>query len=119
MIDRCKESNVDHKSRYFDRGIKVCDRWSGDFGFDNFLADMGPRPSAGHTIDRINNDGGYYKENCRWADNITQQRNRCDNKLVEIDGITACVAEHAQRIGITQYTLYQRMKNGWPTERLS
>lgn len=117
MCERCRVPIEDNRHHYFDRGITVCDRWKCDFGFDNFLADMGPCPD-GHTIDRIDNDQGYYKENCRWADPHTQQRNRGNNKWVTISGIYACVADHADRIGITQATLYQRMKAGWTDDRI-
>lgn len=58
---------------YKSRGIKVCDRWS---SYENFLADMGERPGKEFTLDRINNDLGYYPENCRWADWSTQLKNR-------------------------------------------
>jgi hypothetical protein len=72
MLDRClNESNRSYKN-YGARGIGVCDRWR---HFDNFLADMGPRPH-GLTLERINNDLGYSPDNCKWATRIEQQRNR-------------------------------------------
>lgn len=75
MKQRC--SNPRHKAyRYYGgRGIQICDRWLGEHGFANFLADMGERPE-GHSIDRINNDGNYEPGNCRWATATIQGANK-------------------------------------------
>jgi hypothetical protein len=73
MIHRCTNSNWKHYKDYGGRGIKVCDRW---MKFDNFYIDMGPRPSDGHSLDRINNDGNYEPGNCRWATQSVQSANK-------------------------------------------
>lgn len=72
MYTRSTNPNRKQSKDYVLRGITMCDRW---FDFENFLADMGERPD-GMSIDRINNDLGYYKENCRWADSKTQNNNK-------------------------------------------
>jgi len=80
MHDRCRRKANKCYRHYGARGITVCDRWSGDTGFENFLADMGTRP-AGLSLDRIDNERGYSPENCRWATSTQQTRNTRRTKL--------------------------------------
>lgn len=74
MKQRCSNPNADNYSYYGGRGIKVCDRWFNSF--ENFLDDIGQRPSMKHSIDRINNDGNYEPSNCRWATKSEQRKNQ-------------------------------------------
>jgi hypothetical protein len=76
MIARCTKPSATGYANYGGRGIKVCDRWQGPDGLANYIADMWPRPSDGHTLDRIDNDGDYTPENCQWSTAQEQVRNQ-------------------------------------------
>lgn len=76
MLKRCRNARDPKYPRYGGRGITVCERWLGRYGFVNFLADMGERPGGRLSIDRINNDGNYEPSNCRWATDKQQANNR-------------------------------------------
>lgn len=80
MIRRCTDPSHLGYERWGGRGITVCDRWFRSF--DDFVADMGPKPTPEHSIDRIDNDGNYEPGNCRWATPIEQRSNRRDSDFV-------------------------------------
>ena len=116
MISRCYDERSPLFRYYGARGISVCAEWQGEDGFRRFLEDMGPKP-AGLTLERVDNDGSYTKENCEWATYTTQERNRRYNHLVTYDGKTACIAEWAVALGISHATLSDRLSKGMPLER--
>lgn len=94
--------------------MRVCDRWD---SFENFLADMGCRPSPKHSIDRIDNNDDYGPYNCRWATWEEQNRNRRDSVYVEHDGRTWSLQDLADHFGVPGKKLWRRLRDGWPTAR--
>lgn len=112
MKYRCYNQNNPSYKRYGGRGIKVCDRWLGRYGFVNFYADMGDRPSD-TSLDRIDNDGDYTPENCRWATRAEQQNNHGRCRILEYHGERLNVTQWSRRLGINQNTLTKRVNNGW------
>ena len=108
-------SNPAYKD-YGGRGIKVCARWLDSP--EAFLADMGPKPSPAHELDRYpNNDGNYEPGNCRWATRSENDRNRRNNRLIECQGQTLTLAAWAERSGVRGCTIRERLDRGWPAER--
>jgi hypothetical protein len=99
---------------YGGRGIAMSDEWRECF--HTFLADMGPRPSKQHSVDRINNNGNYCKGNCRWATATEQQNNTRANKTITHDGRTLTIAEWSRVTGIFMKTIAYRRRMGWPAE---
>lgn len=117
MHGRCEQPSTPSYKNYGGRGISVCARWSGPTGYQNFLEDMGRRPSPKHQIDRINNDGNYEKNNCAWVTRLVQMSHTRHNHPIEYKGETLHLAEWARRIGVNAATLRRRLKHGWPIER--
>jgi hypothetical protein len=101
---------------YGGRGITVCDRWKDSP--ENFLADMGPKPSPKHELDRIDNDRGYEPSNCRWVTRSENDRNRRSTVWVTFDGERRRWADLCEQFGVAGDTAKWRMKNlGWSAER--
>jgi hypothetical protein len=114
MHGRCKGHDKRKHKYYLERGITVCDRWK---TFDVFLRDMGIRPE-GTTLDRIDNNLGYFPENCRWANASTQMQNRKTVVWFTLNGETLCLSDWAKKIGINRQTLMNRInKWGWSVEK--
>lgn len=116
MIQRCENPNLRSYANYGGRGIKVCDRWKGEQGYQHFIADMGRRPSDKHSLDREDVNGDYTPDNCRWADDKTQQRNRRDNHLITAWGRTQTVAAWVEETGIPFAVISRRDRQGWEPE---
>lgn len=114
MIGRCHRGTDKRFALYGARGITVCERWRESFA--NFLADMGPRPSPKHTIDREDNDGNYEPGNCRWATPKQQARNTRQTVVVEYRGERVPLRELAERFGHNYYMVYYRYRTGWSIE---
>lgn len=110
MLRRCLDRSHPKWPSYGGRGISVCKEW---MDFKNFLADMGPKPSPKHTIERLDNDSGYCKENCVWATNKSQSLNRRSNVHVTHDGMTMCISDWEKHLGFTKDTLAYRIRKGW------
>ncbi len=109
MKDRCSNSNNEEFINYGGRGIKVSERWQ---SFENFIADMGRRPSKNHEIDRIDNNGSYSIENCRWATKNVQSRNKRTTVLLTYQGKTQCITDWAKELGISPATISFRIRKG-------
>lgn len=114
MRERCSAGSKAHK-HYFDRGIRVCPEWE---DFERFRQDIGERPSSRHSLERINNDVGYCKENCRWALQFEQMRNVRDNHRILFMGESLCIAEVAFLLNAKQNTVLYRVRRGWTVEDL-
>lgn len=108
MKTRCNNPNHGGYPRYGGRGIRV--EWK---TFEQFFADMGTRPSPQHTIERLNNDGPYSRENCIWATRKVQANNTRRNRRIEYEGQTYTLCQLAEHLGIHKTTLTNRLKKGF------
>lgn len=117
MIDRCHNPAASGYKNYGGRGITVAAAWSGKNGYRRFLADMGKRPSPTHTIERLDNSGGYSRNNCEWATRKKQNRNKRNNVPISHSGETMVMADWADAKGIPRLTLRRRIRDlGWNPE---
>lgn len=114
MMQRC--NNPRHKSyaSYGGRGITVSENWK---SFESFYQDMGQRPSASHTLERLNNSLGYGIDNCEWQTWKEQSRNRRSNRLIQVGSVTLCIADWADRVSLPHWLIRNRLRQGWTAER--
>lgn len=110
MRERCGNTSNKHYAQYGGSGIVVCERWS---KFEAFLADMGAKPSPKHSIDRIDNTKGYSPENCRWATNTQQAKNRRTTVRIACLG-GMCLKDAVKHAGVvSEPTVRLRLRKGW------
>jgi len=111
MKTRCFNPNYKRYPNWGGRGITVCDRWKNSS--ENFLADMGLKPTVKHSLDRINNDADYCPDNCRWATKAEQQNNRRSNRLITIACVTYTIAQWTEKKSYGETVIQSRLKYGW------
>lgn len=111
MWARCRDKS---HPQYGGRGISICDRWK---HYRNFLEDMGRRPTEDHSIDRIDNNGDYTPENCRWATDVEQARNRSNSVFVELYGKRMHVEEWSHISGVSGTVIRDRLRKGWTSKK--
>lgn len=110
MVQRCTNPKHPVFDDYGGRGLTVCERW---LSFNNFLSDMGVKPSVKFSIERIDNNMGYFKENCRWATQAEQMRNTRRTRNITVLGVTKCLSDWVAEIGIDRRTVISRLNKGW------
>lgn len=115
MKRRCNNPKDSHYARYGGRGIKVCAEWENSY--ETFLADMGMPPSADYQIDRIDNDGGYCKENCRWVTRTENARNKSNNTVITAFGETLTLSAWAEKTGLKRELIAARLRRGIDPEK--
>lgn len=113
MLRRCRNPKCAAFKDYGGRGIAACDRWT---SYENFLSDMGVRP-AGTTLDRVDVNGDYCPENCRWATSDEQACNRRTTRRIEHDGRSMTISQWSRETGISRETIGRRIAAGWPVSR--
>jgi hypothetical protein len=114
MKARCTNPKNKHYALYGARGISVCKEWLNSF--QSFLSCMGFRPSAKHQIDRIDNNGNYTPENCRWASPKENCSNKRTNVFYTFKGETKTATQWAEELGINRGAIRKRINAGWPLE---
>ncbi len=114
-VNRCTNSKFEHYSRYGGRGIRICKKW---MRFTGFLDDMGLRPD-GHELDRIDNNGNYTAENCRWTTRAVNANNKSCNVRITALGETKTAAQWARdpRCAPSYFTLIARVNKGFTPYR--
>lgn len=118
MIRRCYDTTHISYPFYGGKGVSVCQRWLDSVA--NFYADIGPRPSPKHTLDRIESTGNYEPSNCQWATRREQALNRCNKRLITAFGETKSAEEWAadERCIITEAQIRRRLPLKWSNERM-
>lgn len=108
MKGRCNNPNNPKYYSHGGRGIKICERWLSSF--ENFYADMGPKPGRGYSIERVNNGGNYEPGNCIWATPKVQAKNRRSTVFIEINGTTLNIEEWCEFLHIPRWRVGELTK---------
>ncbi len=115
IVERCECKTHKSYPNYGARGIGMCKKWRvSPLAFAN---DMGPRPSARHSVDRKDNNGNYCPSNCRWATSIQQNNNTRRNLFLELDGVRKTAAQWYSTYGVNKATFHGRLRRGWDMRR--
>lgn len=114
LKDRCNNPNYHQYARYGGRGITYDPKWE---TFEGFWEDMQDGYSDELSLDRIDNDGNYCKENCKWSTRKEQMNNKTDNHYITYDGRTQTMTQWARELGMKDHTLSNRLCKGWGIER--
>lgn len=115
MLKRCYKDDSKAYEGYGSRDIIVCDSWH---RFEDFYKDMGDPPFVAASLDRIDNNGDYTKENCRWATAKQQSNNRNNTLWLTYKGETKTISQWASQLGIPSYTIRNRLLHGWSADRI-
>ena len=117
MKHRCNNPNSKRHEFYYDKGIKVCDEWQNDFmNFYNWAINNGYQDNL--TIDRINNDGNYEPNNCRWATVTEQNNNQSTNIKIKYNNNIYTMKQFCKKYNLKRETLDYRLKNNWDIEKI-
>lgn len=115
MISRCTNPRSTQFKNYGKRGVGVCQSWLNSF--EEFLADMGVKPSRNHSLDRIDNNGNYEPKNCRWATQKQQASNTRRNRKITYKKECLTITQWAERTGLHRNVISRRLSRGWSVER--
>lgn len=113
MRQRCLNKKNKAYKNYGGRGIKISKEWN---SFETFLKDMGRKPDK-KSLDRINNESNYSKENCRWATRKLQSRNKRNNRILELNGEKKILQDWANEFKISSLLVFKRLKRGWSLQK--
>lgn len=113
---RCCNPNNPKFHDYGGRGIKICERWLASF--ENFLADMGHKPSQKHSIERVDVNGNYEPSNCVWATQKVQSNNQRSNVRLEYNGENLTAAQWSEKTGFSYSAIMRRINSGWSASEI-
>ena len=115
MMNRCHNPKFCDFATWGGRGIDVCPEWH---NFTCFVKDMHPKPTLTHEIDRVDNNKGYSKENCRWVTRKENTRNKRNTRYITIGGVTRCLSEWAEVFGMALSVFQYRFNAGWDIQKI-